>query len=164
MIVILTFTGELDNIQKAFNALVIVAVAVRCILILTQSRDDANPLSASLQKCKKVILAGIIAVTLKDTIGILQTNFFVSSTGESVQNATIFSGGKKLLEALISAFMALDIAWTVVDALRDLFCYIKGNSEEKEQQKQKIQKTMIIGILILVSAGFIKTLLSYFGG
>ncbi len=161
---VITFSAEIDKIQSALNTLIIAAVSVRCILILTQSRNDDQPLAIALQKCKKIILAGMIAITLKDMIDIIQSYFLMGNTGSGIEGASIFVGGLQLLEAIISAFIALDIAWTVIDVIKGIFCYIKGNPEEKEMQLQQIKKSLLIGILILCVFGLVKVIFSYFGG
>lgn len=158
-----TFSAELHNIQNALNILVAAAVTFRCILILINGKNDSQPIEGMLSKCKKIVLAGIIILTLRDMVQILQIHYFVQTpTNAGIKESAIFSGGLQLLEAVIKMFIALNIVWTSVDLIKGLLLYIKSADGVKQEALARMEKSIVAGVLILAGLGLVTVILQYF--
>lgn len=157
------FTQELQKVQQALNLLVAAGVSVRCVMILISGRSDDQPISRIFQRCKRILLVGILILTLPDMVRIVKTYFLIQNpAGIPIESTTVFTGGLQLLKTVLNMAIGVDAVCTAVSVSKELFAAMSGPAEERTVHYQACKKYLVIGIAILLVFGVVDTVLTHY--
>lgn len=155
--------AEINSIQKALNVLVVSGVGIRCLMILFNGQGDGKPVGQLLAGCRKTVQAGIIILTLPELAQVIRGCFLFPTPGNAaVGNSTLFYGMLMLLNATARLLAGLAAAWTATETIKNLVLYMKGNETTRQEDRNRLGKSLAAGVLMITGPGLVSALLGYF--
>lgn len=154
-----TLPDEMKNIQQLINGLIASLVLFRCLLILTDARRDEQPLGVAVERCKKIVSAGVIAFFLPDYISIISGTGYFSGTQKLTTLGYQICVLLKVTSNMITGLAAM---MTVVNVIKEGLAWQAAADEQKPIHCEKIKKVLVVGILIVTGSGILSAIFGYF--
>lgn len=160
-----TFHEELEKIQLAIISVIAGIVLVRCLIILSNAKNNEQPLNATLEQCKKVIVGGVIAAFLPDYISILTSGVFTKTYPYREHDFSLFpfiEGTILLAKTTSNLFVLLSATMTVYHVIKNGLAWQTAAVEQKPIYKEQIKKVFLIGLLTISGSGILSAIFGYF--
>lgn len=154
-----TLEEELKNIQLILKGIIGGLILLRCLLIVSGSRREGQPVGTTLEQCRKVVFGGIIVMFIPDYLSIITgTGYFSGATSLSSLGKQILNLAQTSAD-LIIALSAVTTTWNVV---KEGFAWFAAADEQKRVHTDNIKNVLIKGVLILSGSVIVSTVLGYF--
>lgn len=128
-----------------------IGILVRVILKLIAAHGDDRGFFTAINQCKKLILAGGIAICITDVVSQIQNCF----------SGDIFDGIQKLLNEAAAALTLFEISY-VVFMLISIGLSWQQEPDEGGMYQKKIISTLMIGALVVTATQVIPIIFGYF--
>lgn len=85
-----------------------------------------------------------------------------ASATNKLENTIIYKGLKNLIQDAINALTLMTAGVVAFFFIKNMYKYVMGEDDEKPAAKKSAQKTIVIGVLIILTETIVNVVFSYF--
>lgn len=130
-----------------------VGILFRVIFRLIAAHGDEQDLSLAIRQCKKLILAGGIAVCMTDIVNQIRTSFSVNN---------MFDGIRALLHEAAAALTLFEMSYIIFILVSTGIAWQQDMTDESGIYRKKLIHTLLIGALVVTATQTVPIIFSYF--
>ncbi|BDF45183.1 hypothetical protein CE91St56_23060 [Lachnospiraceae bacterium] len=141
-----------DEIIRPLLALIQLGIVFRVAMKLIQAHGEEQGLSVAIKQCKRLILAGGLAICSTDILSSIQSCF---SNGDD-----FFGGIERLLQQAAVSLTAFEITYVAFMLVATGIAW--QQDPEDRQYRNKMVNNLLIGALIICATNMLPVIFGYF--